>query len=254
MPIRNEVVPAAGPPAGRDPSSRVLLADEIRGITTSHVAIPSGQAWEAAGLPRGVRVLFFFGGAGSVEVGDRTFILDEMAALCVPSVAGVTARSSSEPVELLEILIDQAARGVAASAPPVAAPAQLVPYSRCPTYWEAIKSDRTVSRTIVPDGAVPRFCMGSVQVEGPDVVGAHRHPMLEQLFFGLPGNRCTVSADEDRLDFGERTLVHIPRGSSHGATVEQGAVLHYVWMDFFEGDDMSYIAESHRPRSGGEGS
>ena len=143
-------------------------------------------------------------------------------------------------------------RPSAGPAGPAEAEPALLPYSGCPTYREAIKSSRTVSRTIVPQGPVPRFCMGSVQVTGPDVVAAHRHPMLEQLFFGLPGNRCTLSADEDRIAFGELSLVHIPRGSSHGVTVEEGYGLHYLWMDFFEGDDMSYISEHHFADAGGK--
>ena len=75
--------------------------------------------------------------------------------------------------------------------------------------------------------------MGTVQTKGPDSVGAHKHPMLEQLFLGLAGNNCTVYADDAKVDLPEHAVLHIPLGSSHSVSVEQDETLYYVWMDFF---------------------
>jgi hypothetical protein len=82
--------------------------------------------------------------------------------------------------------------------------------------------------------------MGTVETVGPDSVGAHEHPMLEQLFLGLVGNKCTVYADDTQVEFLEHSLLHIPLGSRHSVSVEEGESLHYVWMDFFltkQGED-----------------
>jgi hypothetical protein len=126
-----------------------------------------------------------------------------------------------------------------------------VRYSECEAYAEAIKSSRTVSRTIVPADRVPRFCMGSVEAVGPDEVGAHAHPMLEQLFFGLPGNSCAVTADEAVETLEARALLHVPLGSRHGVRVGGGHRMHYIWMDFFRRDeDMAYLQEQHKPIGG----
>jgi len=75
--------------------------------------------------------------------------------------------------------------------------------------------------------------MGTVQTKGPDEVGAHEHPMLEQLFFGLSGNNCTVYADDAQTAFPEYSVLHIPLGSRHSVSVEEGETLNYIWMDFF---------------------
>jgi hypothetical protein len=121
-----------------------------------------------------------------------------------------------------------------------------VDYTKCAEYKESIKSPKTTSRTILPENIIPRFCLGSVETTGPDTVGAHAHPMLEQLFFGLPHNDCVVKADEAVTTFKENTLLHIPLGSTHGVTVEEGRILYYIWMDLFRSqDDMSYIRENH---------
>ena len=75
--------------------------------------------------------------------------------------------------------------------------------------------------------------MGTVQTIGPDEVGAHRHPMLEQLFVGLSSNKCTVYADDEQVEFSQYAVLHIPLGSMHSVAVDKGEFLYYVWIDFF---------------------
>ncbi|WP_020570487.1 cupin domain-containing protein [Neolewinella persica] len=106
-------------------------------------------------------------------------------------------------------------------------------FSDCQSYVEPIKSPNTVSRTILPNKIIPRVAMGTVQTKGPDEVGAHQHPMLEQLFLGLSKNSCVVYADNAKVNFPEHALLHIPLGSRHSVSVNEGENLHYVWMDFF---------------------
>jgi hypothetical protein len=120
-------------------------------------------------------------------------------------------------------------------------------FSDCPAYKEAIKSPKTLNRMLLPENYVPRFCMGSVETTGPDTVGAHEHPMLDQIFFGLKKCRGTLHANEAQAPIVENGLLHIPLGSRHGASVKKGNRLYYIWMDFFltlEGQ--SYMSEKHQ--------
>jgi mannose-6-phosphate isomerase-like protein (cupin superfamily) len=119
--------------------------------------------------------------------------------------------------------------------------------SECPEYSEGIKSDKTVNRMILPEGMVPRFCMGSVETTGPDEVGEHDHPMLDQLFFGLAGCRCTCYAENEKAVLTENMMLHIPLGSKHAVSVAEGDRLAYIWLDFFltlEGQ--KYMNEQHQ--------
>lgn len=120
-------------------------------------------------------------------------------------------------------------------------------FSECPAYREAIKSPKTISRTLLPENVVPRMALGTVETTGPDEVGRHRHPMLEQFFLGLRGNAITVLADQSRAELGEFAILHIPPGSSHGAEVAAGNRLHYVWMDFFMSKDGQEWLKMHEP-------
>jgi hypothetical protein len=72
--------------------------------------------------------------------------------------------------------------------------------------------------------------------------------MLEQLFFGLKGNSCSVFADDAYVFFGENVLLHIPLGSNHRVEVANLDKLHYIWIDLFRSNaDMSWITQEHIP-------
>ena len=117
----------------------------------------------------------------------------------------------------------------------------------CPTYKEDIKSEKTLNRMILPEGLVPRVTMGSVETEGPDEVGEHEHPMLDQIFFGLKGCKCICFANGEQTVLTENLILHIPLASKHYVSVAVGDKLAYIWMDFFltlEGE--KYMGEQHQ--------
>mgnify|MGYP002629921249 FL=1 len=106
-------------------------------------------------------------------------------------------------------------------------------FEDCEAYTEKIKSPNTVSRTVLPKDHAPRVAMGTVDTKGPDAVGAHEHPMLDQLFLGLSANDAMVFADTDSIAFHEWEILHIPIGASHWVTVGENKRMYYQWMDFF---------------------
>ena len=121
------------------------------------------------------------------------------------------------------------------------------PLSECPTYSENIKSDKAINRMIIPEGSVPRFCMGSVETDGPDSVDSHEHPMLDQLFLGLKNCNCTCYANKEQVFLMENLILHVPLGSMHSISVTDGDKLFYIWLDFFltiEGQ--KYMADQHQ--------
>jgi len=116
----------------------------------------------------------------------------------------------------------------------------------CPVYTEDIKSSKSLNRMILPEGKVPRFCMGSVETEGPDQVAEHEHPMLDQVFLGLNGCKCTCIANGKRKLLTENMILHIPLGSKHSVYVADGDKLAYIWFDFFLSlEGQKYMNEQH---------
>lgn len=116
-------------------------------------------------------------------------------------------------------------------------------------YTEKIKSPNTVSRTVLPADIVPRVSLGTVEAKGPDEVGAHEHPMLDQLFLGLTDNDITVHADDASTELKAYSLLHIPIGSSHWVTVDENKKMNYMWMDFFLTKEGQEWLKTHKPTS-----
>jgi mannose-6-phosphate isomerase-like protein (cupin superfamily) len=242
MNIKTEALnPAALPSSG--PARRPLLRHEIDGVETNYVLVREQARLVPAAEAEKSRILFFISGVGSVETAARNFPVTEMAVFAVPPMSPCRITAAGTPLAYLEILWLQNREELQKT--PYFSPFFL-PYSQAKTYQEACKSPNTISRTLIPENTIPRFCMGSVQTTGPDRVGAHKHPMLEQHFFGLPGNQCIVKADAAEAVFGENILLHIPLGSEHSVRVEEGSRLHYLWIDYFRDQkDMAWITQSH---------
>jgi len=117
----------------------------------------------------------------------------------------------------------------------------------CPVYTEDIKSSKSLNRILLPEGMIPRLCIGYVETTGPDTVAEHEHPMLDQLFLGMKDCNCLCIADGSSILLTENLMIHIPLGSKHSVTVEKGSKLAYIWIDFFltiEGQ--KYISTQHR--------
>lgn len=122
-------------------------------------------------------------------------------------------------------------------------------FEDCEPYTEKIKSPNTVSRTVLPKDIVPRVSLGTVEAPGPDEVGAHSHPMLDQLFLGLSNNDVIVHADQASVQFKQYSLLHIPIGSTHWVNVGENKKMYYLWMDFFLTKEGQEWLKTHKPVS-----
>lgn len=105
-------------------------------------------------------------------------------------------------------------------------------YLNCKHYRDASKSDKTISRMVIPNDIIPGFSLGSVQTTGVDRIGKHCHPTQDQIFFSFDNNDIKLLIDDDVATLEENTFIHIPLASSHGVEVDDKKVAHYLWVDF----------------------
>jgi hypothetical protein len=223
-----------------------VLQGEINGINTYYIELFKDNPYLIRPGQNSVSLYLITHGKGIITQGVRQFEVNGLN-LFVPSIleeASVLADTGD--FGMLKIVIRLTSTEYQLLKQKQNKLPYFVDYTRCRQYKEAIKSEKTISRMILPEDIIPRFCMGSVETCGPDKVGAHSHPMLEQLFYGLKSNDCIVEADGIKTAFEENILLHIPLGSRHGVDVEEGKLLNYVWMDLFRSqEDMGYIKENH---------
>jgi hypothetical protein len=121
--------------------------------------------------------LFIVSGNGKIQSNDWSTLLSALKTIALqPGIyASCTLTASSiendieNDIHLLELIITGIAvdsSAVVESAARKALPFAL-DYKDASTYRESFKSEKTISRTLIPKGLIPRFAAGSVQVNGP---------------------------------------------------------------------------------------
>lgn len=217
--------------------SKSILENEIKGIHVEHVILKANNELKDYSKEGYKSLYLFFKGIGNITTFDKIYEVLPETIFLPNNLNQITLKASDQqtlhylkitselsPEDLIDIKefpIENTQH------------AYHTTFEACQSYTEPIKSPNTISRTILPNKYIPRIAMGTVQTIGPDNVGEHKHPMLEQLFLGLSKNNCTVYADRAEQQLPEYSLLHIPLGSTHSVSVKEGETLYYVWMDFF---------------------
>ena len=227
-----------------------LFEREVEGVEIELVSMKGRCAGEEKNGKDFIDVMLALDGSGWLEVNGILHRLEAAGVARIPYAAGYVIgcdnHQSLSFIRLRKFLDEKDIRLITGS-PDKYRALYLKAISSCPAYKEDIKSEKTLSRMILPEGLVPRMAVGSVETMGPDEVGEHEHPMLEQVFLGLEGCRCICHADGKKQECTENMLLHIPLGSRHHVTVDDREKLAYIWMDFFlslEGE--KYLGEKHR--------
>ncbi|MGC4049334.1 MAG: hypothetical protein QM757_07445 [Paludibaculum sp.] len=227
---------------------RPVLSGEIRGVSTDQILIVGpGQHLEPAHAKEAVVWLVLEGKATMLAGTAKFDVQGETIARAPQGVAWQIDVAKGEVLRAVRVRRELTADDLAEfkKFPQNNAAPHVKKFSECTPYGEAIKSPKTVSRTLLPENYVPRMAVGTVETTGPDTVGRHKHPMLEQIFLGLKGNDITVLADEQNANLTEFAILHIPLGSNHGAEVAGGKKLHYIWMDFFIAKEGQEYLKNH---------
>jgi len=125
----------------------------------------------------------------------------------------------------------------------------VVPYQDSIQYIDPNKSEKTISRMMIPHQIIPRFTIGSVESYGYDLVRPHAHPMLDQFFYSFAENDMEVIIDGEKYNMKGDEILHIPLGSNHGAEVTGDRHMHYMWVDFMPDKEagLKRLNFSHRP-------
>lgn len=241
-------------PIGRQTFTEALLVGEIADLEIEHKAY-LGPTTETITLLDGHTTQFLFvSGKGTLSADSISYPLtpesivvplEEISAVQIEVPAGqtlhflqFTKKLSPQDLEDLKHFPAENKQKVFATR-----------FEDCEPYTEKIKSPNTISRTVLPANIIPRISLGTVEAMGPDKVGAHKHPMLEQLFLGLADNDIVVHADDVSAKLQQYSLLHIPLGSNHWVEVAENKKMNYMWMDFFLTKEGEAWLNTHKPIS-----
>ncbi len=226
-----------------------VLKEDVKDVEIEFVSIKGEGSFDRNGDEKTIDVLLTFKGKGHFIFKEENSLINSNTIIRVPynkDYKLVVEEGEELHFVLIRKLLDGDDINVIKARKDSFSELYLKAVEACPTYKEDIKSDKTINRMILPEGLVPRFALGSVETVGPDEVGEHEHPMLDQVFLGLEGCRCYCYADGEEDVLTENMMLHIPLGSKHYVKVKEGEKLAYIWMDFFltiEGE--KYMSEQH---------
>ena len=244
-----QTLPASTTPAGSIATVEVMT-NEIPGVVTEWITMAGPAKYQETPSQQEERVWLTLAGRATFSAGGQTFRADDESIARAPLgqtwLVEVPAGSTLRSIRFRKLL-SEADRLEYPKFPENQKRPYFRRFSDCAPYREAIKSPKTTSRTLLPQDIVPRMAAGTVETTGADEVKRHQHPMLEQYFIGLQGNQCTVSADAESTLLPALAILHIPLGSMHGAKVQAGDKLYYVWVDFFTTKDGQEWLKMHKP-------
>jgi hypothetical protein len=228
-----------------------LLPGEIPGAAVFHHTIPAGENFRFSGDTAFLRILFLCGGKAEFSSAGAAASYNEKAVFIgsPKNAVNVAARDNSHLLEIQWILSPAGRKEIETVAFP-----HTLRYRDAIQYRDPFKSEKTISRAIVPHRVLPRFALGSVETYGEDLIGKHEHPLLDQFFFSFPENDMDVLLDDLVYPMKGNTLVHIPLGCDHGVSVKAHHCAHYLWIDFIGGEEgLIYLDAVHKETGGVRG-
>lgn len=241
--IQKELLKAAG----GERASQPMLTGEIPGAAVYHHMLPAGQTLISKALPIALRIFFLCDGSASFSAGGKSAAYAEKAVF-VPALNDETAISAQTNAGILEIqwaMNDKDLAEICETKPAFPITARYVDAMQ---YRDPFKSEKTISRAIIPHRVLPRFAMGSVETYGDDLIGQHEHPLLDQFFFSFGENHMDLLLDDIVYPLGGDTLLHIPLGCNHGVSVKGDQIAHYIWIDFATDPEKAnaYLDDVHK--------
>lgn len=228
--------------------SAELCKGEINGARPVHHKIDAGDSVAFAANSGYYHILILIDGSAVYTTDGKDYKFEERTTF-VPAPDKELAVKANTNVQILEIQWDEQDGDAEDLKEYKTEFPVIVPYRESIQYIDPNKSEKTISRMMIPHEIIPRFTIGSVESYGYDLVRPHAHPMLDQFFFSFPENDMEVIIDDEKYNMKGNAIMHIPLGSNHGAEVTGDRHMHYMWVDFMPDKEagLKRLNFSHRP-------
>ena len=224
-----------------------LCKGEIPGARPIHHVIKNGEKTVFAGETGYYHIIILIQGSAVFSTDGKDYSFDERS-IFVPSPEKELTIKAESDIMLLEIQWDTAKEDEELLREYNTAFPVVQPYATSIQYVDPNKSEKTISRMMIPHEIIPRFTIGSVESYGYDYVRPHSHPMLDQFFYSFPENDMDVIINGEPIPMKGDIIMHIPLGADHGVEVTEGKHMHYMWIDFLPDNELGLqrLNSSHK--------
>lgn len=182
-----------------------------------------------------MQIFVFTAGEGAVLCGTRIFVIDEQSVF-IPDFDQDTLElaAGERDLEFIHIVgtmndTDRRQMDHCQYVLP-----RFVKFSQAIQYTERFTQEsgaKVKQHSIIAGRHLGRYTMGWVIGKGPDFVGQHTHPSLEQWYFMLQGADYTYEAGSVPIKVKEGDVSFTPHGTSHGSSCDENGFINYLWFE-----------------------
>lgn len=182
-----------------------------------------------------MQIFVFTAGCGMVQSGSQLFAIDEQSVF-IPDFdrEELVITAGDADLEMIHIVgpmndTDRRQMDHCQYVLP-----RFVRFSEAIQYTERFTQEsgaKVKQHSIIAGRHLGRYTMGWVIGQGPDFVGQHTHPSLEQWYFMLQGADFTYDAGNTQIDVKEGDVSFTPHGTSHGSTCREDGFINYLWFE-----------------------
>ncbi|MGN0658988.1 MAG: cupin domain-containing protein [Emergencia sp.] len=214
-----------------------ILAGTCPGIRICKCRLQAGKekVLEVFGEDDRMQLIFFTSRSGIVKSGNRIFAVDDQAVF-IPDFdrERVVLTADDEEMQFIRITgpmteIDHRQMKNCQYVLP-----RFVRLRESIEYTERFTQEsgsKVVSHSIVAGRHLGRYTMGWNIGAGPDFIGQHTHPTLEQWYFMIDGSDFTYTAGGREIPVREGDVSFTPHGTSHGSQCSEDGFINYVWFE-----------------------
>lgn len=218
-------------------SSERILAETCPEISLNLCLLKAGASKEFDIYAREdkMQIFAFVGGNGMVQPGKNIFTIDEKSVF-IPDFdrERIVVTAGDRDLEFIHIIgpMNETDRRQMEHCQYVLP--RFVKFSQVIQYTERFTQEsgaKVKQHSVIAGRHLGRYTMGWVIGKGPDFVGQHTHPTLEQWYFMLDGADFTYDAGETSVDVAAGDVSFTPHGTSHGSTCRDDGFIHYIWFE-----------------------
>ena len=214
-----------------------ILAETSPDIDLVMGALQAGCTWdpEIFSEEDKMQIFVFTGGCGIVRSGNRIFSIDEQSVF-IPDFdrEEVQICAGEEELRFIHIvgpMIDVDRRQMKHCHYILP---RFVRFSESIRYTERFTQEsgaKVWQHSVIAGRHLGRYTMGWVIGEGPDFVGQHVHPSLEQWYFMLDGADFIYHAGDKAIPVKEGDVSFTPHGTYHGSECTEDGFINYLWFE-----------------------
>ena len=212
-----------------------ILKDTCPGIRICKCRLKAGAEIELEVYGEDDKMHFFTGGSGVLRSGNKIYSVDDQAVF-IPDFdrEPVILTAGEEEMRLIRITgpmteVDHRQMKNCQYVLP-----RFVRLRESIEYTERFTQEsgsKVVSHGIIAGRHLGRYTMGLNIGAGPDFIGQHTHPTLEQWYFMIDGSDFTYVAGGDKIPVKEGDVSFTPHGTSHGSECTKEGFINYVWFE-----------------------